>query len=139
MIPPVKAEKEHGMWFKGWRSAKMTGSKGVQWLRDIGLAEASVDVVQSGFNAPRTPELTPSYTAPYGPTPVGPSSEQITFTTIAPSSSNVTSTDTQPPPSGQHPFTPPTVDAPTFGPANPFLPPHHLNPTNPRSLSFPLA
>ena len=117
----------------------MTGSKGVQWLRDIGLAEASVDVVQSGFNAPRTPNSTPSYTAPYGPTPVGPSSEQTTSVTLGPSFSEKAPDDTQPAPSGQEPFTPPTVDAPTFGPQNPFLPSHRVEAHQPTLLFFPLA
>ena len=103
MLPPVKTEKEHGFWFKGWRSAKMTGSKGVQWLRDIGLAGASVDVVQSGFNAPRTPELTPNHAAPYGPTPVGPSYEQMTPTILDPNLSKNTPEDTQTSPSGNNP------------------------------------
>ena len=128
MLPPVKAEKEHGAWFKGWRQAKMTGSKGVQWLRDIGLAGASVDVVQSGFNAPRTPNSTPSYTAPYGPTPVNPLPEQTIPVTPSPSSTEKTPDDTQSGPSGQQPFTPPTVNAPTFGPQNPFLPPRRIEP-----------
>ena len=28
LLPPVKAEKEHGAWFNGWRDVKRTGSKG---------------------------------------------------------------------------------------------------------------
>ncbi|QVL55809.1 MAG: hypothetical protein KFB95_00980 [Simkaniaceae bacterium] len=67
MLPPVKTEKEHGAWFRGWRSAKATGSKGVQWLRDIGLAGASVDVAQTGINAPKPTNSTPSYAGAYGP------------------------------------------------------------------------
>ena len=67
MLPPVKTEKEHGAWFRGWRSAQATGSKGVQWLRDIGLAGASVDVVQTDFNAPKPTNSTPSYAGAYGP------------------------------------------------------------------------
>ena len=67
MLPPVKTEKEHGAWFRGWRSAKATGSKRVQWLRDIGLAGASVDVVQTDFNAPKPTNSTPSYAGAYGP------------------------------------------------------------------------
>jgi hypothetical protein len=47
MLPPVKTEKEHGAWFRGWRSAKATGSKGVQWLRDIGLSETTINVASN--------------------------------------------------------------------------------------------
>jgi hypothetical protein len=131
MLPPVKTEKEHGFWFKGWRSAKMTGSKGVQWLRDIGLAGASIDVVQSGFNAPKNPKSTPSYAAPYGPIQAGPSSEHIASTTLAPSLSKNTSDDAQISPSDRQPFNPPTIDAPTFGPQNPFLPSRRVEPYQP--------
>ncbi|QVL55882.1 MAG: EndoU domain-containing protein [Simkaniaceae bacterium] len=67
MLPFVKTEKEHGRWFRGWRSAKATGSKGVQWLRDIGLAGVSVDVAQTGINAPKPTHSTPSYAGTYGP------------------------------------------------------------------------
>ncbi|QVL55418.1 MAG: hypothetical protein KFB95_08935 [Simkaniaceae bacterium] len=67
MLPSVKTEKEHGLWFRGWRTAKATGSKGVQWLRDIGLAGASVDVAQTGINAPKPTNSTPSYAGTYGP------------------------------------------------------------------------
>ena len=67
---------------------------------------------------------------PYGPDPyVGPSPVQTASITILESnSSEANSADTQLPPSGQQPFTPPTVDAPTFAPKNPFLPNHPVNP-----------
>ncbi|QVL55048.1 MAG: hypothetical protein KFB95_06950 [Simkaniaceae bacterium] len=67
MLPPVKTEKEHGAWFRGWRTAKATGSKGVQWFRDIGLAEASVNIASTGINAPKPTHSTPSYAGAYGP------------------------------------------------------------------------
>ncbi|QVL55416.1 MAG: hypothetical protein KFB95_08925 [Simkaniaceae bacterium] len=67
MLPSVKTEKEHGLWFRGWRSAKATGSKGVQWFRDIGLSGASIDVGQMGINTPKPTHSTPSYAGTYGP------------------------------------------------------------------------
>jgi hypothetical protein len=67
MLPPVKKEKEHGLWFTGWRSAKATGSKGVQWLRNIGLSGVSIDVANVDFNAPKPTHSTPSYAGTYGP------------------------------------------------------------------------
>ncbi len=129
LLPPVKAEKEHGACFNGWRYAKIAGSKAVQWLRDIGLAEASVEVIQSGFNAPHTPHSTLNY-VPYEPDHyVEPFPAQTASITIPGSnSSGAHSADTQLPPEGQQPFTPPTIDAPTFTPQNPFLPNHQVNP-----------
>jgi len=135
MLPSVKAEKEHGAWFNGWRQAKMAGSNGVQWLRDIGLAGASVNVVQSEFNAPHTPHSTPNHSAPYGLDPVGPSFMQTTSIAHGPSFLETSPIDTQPSPYGQQPFIPPTIDTPTFGPQNPFLPKH---PVSPHQATLPL-
>ena len=66
MLPSVKTEKEHGAWFRGWRSAKATGSKGVQWFRDIGLSGVSINVASTGINTPKPTNSTPSYAGAYG-------------------------------------------------------------------------
>ena len=113
MLPSVKTEKEHGLWFRGWRTVKATGSKGVQWLHDIGLSEASIDVGQMGINAPKPTNSTPSYSGTYGPDlPRSPSIP-------VPSISDPVTTHA---PTPQPTFIPPTVEEPTFGPQNPFFP-----------------
>jgi len=90
MLPSVKTEKEHGLWFRGWRTVKATGSKGVQWLRDIGLSGASIDVGQMGFNAPKPTHSTPSYAGTYGPDlPRSPSIPPSSYTHSAATSSPV--------------------------------------------------